>query len=77
MQLARITRPSTPITDQAFVYRRSEHTNVAQTFARAREQLASAAAAATPPKRRTRKTSTADAPAATKLQQIPLELPSL
>ncbi|WP_230590747.1 hypothetical protein [Delftia acidovorans] len=50
---------------------------MAQTFARAREQLASAAEAATPPKRRTRKTSTADAPAATKLQQIPLELPTL
>ena len=77
MQLARITRPSTPITDQAFVYRRSEHTNVAQTFARVREQLASAAAAATPPKRRSRKASTTEAPAAPKLQQIPLELPSL
>ncbi|SDZ49400.1 hypothetical protein [Delftia lacustris] len=77
MQLARITHPTTPLTDRAFIYRRSEATNVAETFAKAREQLASAAAAATPPKRRTRKSSTADAPAATKLQQIPLELPSL
>ncbi|WP_232240404.1 hypothetical protein [Delftia sp. HK171] len=50
---------------------------MAQTFARAREQLASSAAAAAPPKRRSRKASAVDAPAATKLQQIPLELPSL
>ena len=77
MQLARITHPTTPLTDRAFIYRRSEHTNVAQTFARAREQLASAAAAAAPTKRRSRKASAADAPAGTKLQQIPLELPSL
>lgn len=77
MQLARITHPTTPLTDRAFIYRRSEHTNVAQTFARAREQLASAAAVATPPKRRTRKASTTNAPGAPKLQQIPLELPSL
>lgn len=77
MQLARITYPTTPLTDRAFIYRRSEATNVAETFAKAREQLASAAAVATPPKRCSRRASAADVPAATKLQQIPLELPTL
>lgn len=73
MQHARITRPSTPITDKAFVYRRSEATNVADTFARAREQL-QAAAAPTPPKRSTRRT---QAISRSPIAPVPLQLPIL
>lgn len=72
MQNARITRPSTPVTDKAFVYRRSEFTNVAETFARARQQQAAEAPAA--PKRSTRR-----APAASRTTHalLPLQLPIL
>lgn len=73
MQHARITRPSTPITDKAFVYRRSEATNVADTFARAREQLQAAAAPA-PPKRSTRHT---QAISRSPIAPVPLQLPIL
>lgn len=76
MQNARITRPSTPITDQAFVYRRSECTSVAETFARARQQQQAAEAPAAPaaPKRSTRR-----APAASRTTHalLPLQLPIL
>lgn len=74
MQHARITRPSTPITDKAFVYRRSEATNVADTFARAREQLQAAAAAPAPPKRSTRRT---QAISRSPIAPVPLQLPIL
>lgn len=77
MQNARITRPSTPITDQAFVYRRSECTNVAETFARARQQQAAeapAASAAAAPKRSTRR---ATAASRTTHALLPLQLPIL
>lgn len=60
MHNARITRPSTPLTDSAFTYRRSESTNIAETFARAREQQrALAEAQATAIKKRRRSTPSA------------------
>ena len=46
MQAARITLPSVPCTSSAFQYRASHSTNLADTFAKARERLAAAAQAA-------------------------------
>ena len=56
MQAARITLPSVPCTSSAFQYRASHSTNLADTFAKARERLAVQAAmeAATPRARRKR-----------------------
>lgn len=50
MQAARITLPSVPCTSPAFQYRASHSTNLADTFAKARERIAAQAAveAATP-----------------------------
>lgn len=39
MRVNHVTLPSIRITDQAFQYRKSQDTNLAETFARARERL--------------------------------------
>ena len=48
MQAARITMPSVPCTSKAFQYSNAVSTDVAATFARAREQLAAQAALQAP-----------------------------
>lgn len=53
MQAARHTLPSVPITSAAFQYIHSGSTNIAETFARARERIAAEQAAqAKKPRRR-------------------------
>ena len=56
MQAARPTLPSVPITSAAFQYSHSTSTNIADTFAKARERIAAQAAqeAATPKPQRKR-----------------------
>lgn len=56
MQAARITLPSVPCTSPAFEYRASYSTNLADTFAKARERIAAQAAqeASTPKPQRKR-----------------------
>ncbi|WP_182282945.1 hypothetical protein [Comamonas testosteroni] len=57
MQAARHTLPSVPITSAAFQYIHSTSTNIADTFAKAREHIAAEQAAqAKKPRRRTQHT---------------------
>ncbi|ACY34332.1 hypothetical protein [Comamonas thiooxydans] len=52
MQAARHTLPSVPITSAAFQYSNSASTNIAETFAKARERIAAEQAAQTKKPRR-------------------------
>lgn len=52
MQAARPTLPSVPITSAAFQYSNSASTNIADTFARARERIAAEQAAQVKKQRR-------------------------